>query len=130
MKSNQYSRAKDLLQKYHTIQPNNNQAICLIAEVLQRANDTDQAKSWLVRSPIFISWHSFRFFFIRYLQALSTHRTDAHLHRRIGELIDAQGDKADAIQYYFDVNFDNLDSFEYYFSYSRLTDIIHAIFQH
>jgi thioredoxin-like negative regulator of GroEL len=62
MKSNQYSRAKDLLQKYHTIQPNNNQAICLIAEVLQRANDTDQAKSWLVRSPIFISWHSFRFF--------------------------------------------------------------------
>ena len=40
----------------------------------------------------------------RYLQALSTHRADGYLHRRIGELIDAQGDKADAFQYYFDVS--------------------------
>jgi len=47
------------------------------------------------------------FLLFRYLQALSTHRTDGHLHRRIGELIDAQGDKSDAIQYYFDVNFNN-----------------------
>ena len=39
----------------------------------------------------------------RYLQALSTHRLDGHLQRRIGEVIDMQGDKSDAIQYYFDV---------------------------
>lgn len=39
----------------------------------------------------------------RYLQALSTHRTDARLHRRIGELIDSQGYKSEAIQYFFDV---------------------------
>ncbi len=43
----------------------------------------------------------------RYLQALSTHRTDGYLHRHIGELIDGQGDKSDAIQYYFDVNSNN-----------------------
>jgi hypothetical protein len=41
------------------------------------------------------------------LQALSTHRTDGYLHRHIGELIDGQGDKSDAIQYYFDVNSNN-----------------------
>ncbi|CAF5099041.1 unnamed protein product, partial [Rotaria sp. Silwood1] len=34
-----------------------------------------------------------------YLQALSIHRTDGHLHRRIGELIDSQGDKSNALQY-------------------------------
>lgn len=39
----------------------------------------------------------------RYLQALSAHRTDAHLHQQIGELFDNQGDKSDALQYYFDV---------------------------
>jgi hypothetical protein len=43
------------------------------------------------------------FFCFRYLQALSSHQSDGHLHRRIGEVIDLQGDKSDAIQYYFDV---------------------------
>jgi len=44
-------------------------------------------------------------YLFRYLQALTTHRLDAHLHQRIGEVIDLQGDKSDAIQYYFDVRF-------------------------
>ncbi|CAF0943555.1 unnamed protein product [Rotaria sordida] len=81
--SNQYQRVKDLLHKYIVIQPENTQIFCLMAQVLQQTNDIDHAKSW-------------------YLQALSIHRTDGHLHRRIGELIDSQGDKSDAIQYYFD----------------------------
>ena len=84
MKSNQYQRVKDLLHKYTTIQPSNAQVFCLMAEILQKTNDMEHAKSW-------------------YLQALSSHRLDAHLQRRIGEVIDEQGDKSDAIQYYFDV---------------------------
>ncbi|CAF3860357.1 unnamed protein product [Rotaria sp. Silwood2] len=83
MKLNQYQRVKDLLHKYTIIQPSNAQVFCLMAEVLQRTNDVEHAKSW-------------------YLQALSTHRMDGHLHQRIGEVIDLQGDKSDAIQYYFD----------------------------
>ncbi|CAF0950545.1 unnamed protein product [Rotaria sordida] len=83
MKSKQYQRVKDLLHKYTIIQPTNAQVFCLMAEVLEHTNDIDNAKSW-------------------YLQALSTHRMDGHLHRRIGEVIDVQGDKSDAIQYYFD----------------------------
>ncbi|CAF3973646.1 unnamed protein product, partial [Rotaria magnacalcarata] len=83
MKSKQFQRCKDLLHKYTIIQPSNAQVFCLMAEVLQHTNDSENAKSW-------------------YLQALSTYRTDGHLHRRIGEVIDIQGDKADAIQYYFD----------------------------
>ncbi len=43
---------------------------------------------------------------------MSTHRLDAHLQRRIGEVIDIQGDKSDAIQYYFDVR--NLIEFNIY----------------
>lgn len=43
--------------------------------------------------------------FCRYLQALSAHRSDAHLLRQIGELFDNQGDKSDALQYYFDVSY-------------------------
>ncbi|CAF4968639.1 unnamed protein product, partial [Rotaria socialis] len=35
--------------------------------------------------------------------ALSGHRTDGYLHRRLGELVDSQGDKSEALQYYFDV---------------------------
>ncbi|CAF1070793.1 unnamed protein product [Rotaria sordida] len=83
MKSKQYQRVKDLLHKYTIIQPTNAQVFCLMAEVLEHTNDIDNAKSW-------------------YLQALSTHRMDGHLHRRIGEVIDVQGDKSAAIQYYFD----------------------------
>ncbi|CAF3044332.1 unnamed protein product [Rotaria socialis] len=83
MKSKQFQRCKDLLHKYTIIQPSNAQVFCLMAEVLQHTNDSENAKSW-------------------YLQALSTYRTDGHLHRRIGEVVDIQGDKADAIQYYFD----------------------------
>ncbi|CAF3762100.1 unnamed protein product [Rotaria sp. Silwood1] len=81
--SNQYQRVKDYLHKYTVIQPENTQVFCLMAKVLQQTNDLDHAKSW-------------------YLQALSIHRTDGHLHRRIGELIDSQGDKSNALQYYFD----------------------------
>ncbi|CAF0836099.1 unnamed protein product [Adineta ricciae] len=83
IKSNQYQRVKDYLHKYMTIQPDNSQVFCLMGQVLQQTNDIDHAKSW-------------------YLQALSTHRTDGYLHRHIGELLDNQGDKADALQYYFD----------------------------
>ncbi|UJR22611.1 hypothetical protein I4U23_025652 [Adineta vaga] len=83
IKCNQYQRVKDYLHKYTTIQPDNSQVFCLMAQVLQKTNDMDHAKSW-------------------YLQALSMHRTDGYLHRHIGELIDMQGDKADALQYYFD----------------------------
>ncbi|UJR26463.1 hypothetical protein I4U23_007793 [Adineta vaga] len=83
MKSNQYQRVKDLLHKYETIQPANAQVFCLMGDVLQQTNDSEHAKSW-------------------YLQALSKYRTDGHLHRRIGEIVDMQGDKSDAIQYYFD----------------------------
>ena len=48
MKSNQYQRVKDLLHKYTSIQPSNAQVFCLMAEVLQRTNDTEHAKSWSV----------------------------------------------------------------------------------
>jgi len=48
MKAKQYQRVKDLLHKYTTIQPNNAQVFCLMAQILQQTNDTDQAKSWLV----------------------------------------------------------------------------------
>ena len=58
-------------------------------------------------------------FLCRYLQALSTHRTDGYLHRHIGELLDNQGDKADALQYYFDVSSLNPD-FHSNFQLSRL----------
>ncbi|CAF0743268.1 unnamed protein product [Didymodactylos carnosus] len=83
MKSNQYQRVKDLLHKYTTIQPQNTQVFCLMAKTLQQTNDADHAKSW-------------------YLQALSAYRMDSHLHRKLGELIDEQGDKSDAFQYFFD----------------------------
>ncbi|CAF3940589.1 unnamed protein product, partial [Adineta steineri] len=102
MKSNQYQRVKDLLHKYTVIQPTNAQVFCLMAEALQQTNDTEHAKSW-------------------YLQALSTYRTDGHLHRRIGEVIDKQGDKSDAIQYYFDAyrhnpcDIDTLEWLAYYY---------------
>ncbi|CAF1310006.1 unnamed protein product [Adineta steineri] len=83
IKSRQFQRVKDYLHKYTIIQPDNSQVFCLMAQVLQQTNDIDQAKSW-------------------YLQALSIHRTDGYLHRRIGELIDGQSNKSDALQYYFD----------------------------
>jgi hypothetical protein len=102
MKSNQYQRVKDLLHKYTIIQPSNAQAFCLMAEVLLQTNDIEHAKSWSVEKQNFHELFCILFLF-RYLQALSTHRLDAHLQRRIGEVIDLQGDKSDAIQYYFDV---------------------------
>jgi len=77
-----------------------------MAETLEKTHDTEQAKSWLVDRVYVCVRVRIKFlmeFFLRYLQALSLHRTDGHLHRRIGELIDNQGDKVDAIQYYFDV---------------------------
>ena len=40
----------------------------------------------------------------RYLQTLSSRRTDRHLHRRIGEFFNSQGDRSGALQYYFDVD--------------------------
>ncbi|CAF2190201.1 unnamed protein product [Rotaria magnacalcarata] len=83
IQSKQYQRVKHLLHKYATMQPDNSQVSCLMAKILQETQDFDQAKSW-------------------YLQALSSHRTDGHLHRRLGELIDSQGDKSEALQYYFD----------------------------
>ena len=49
MKSNQYQRVKDFLHKYTIIQPSNAQVFCLMAEALQQTNDTEQAKSWLVK---------------------------------------------------------------------------------
>lgn len=69
----------------------------------------------------------------RYLQALSAHRTDAHLHQQIGELFDNQGDKSDALQYYFDVFSFCIHRFSssiFVFSIFRPIDIIHVIFQH
>lgn len=60
MKSNQYQRVKDLLHKYTTIQPSNAQVFCLMAEVLQKTNDVEHAKSWSVKSSIFFFfsyWH-------------------------------------------------------------------------
>jgi thioredoxin-like negative regulator of GroEL len=48
MKSNQYQRVKDLLHKYTMIQPTNSQVFCLMAQVLQKTNDIENAKSWLV----------------------------------------------------------------------------------
>ncbi|CAF0751378.1 unnamed protein product, partial [Didymodactylos carnosus] len=83
MRSNQYQRVKDLLHKYHTIQPTNAQVFCLMAKALQQSDDIDNAKSW-------------------YLQALSAYRMDGHLQRKLGELIDEQGDKSDAFQYFYD----------------------------
>ncbi len=50
MKSNQYQRVKDLLHKYTSIQPSNAQVFCLMAEVLQRTNDVEHAKSWSVKT--------------------------------------------------------------------------------
>jgi thioredoxin-like negative regulator of GroEL len=50
MKSNQYQRVKDLLHKYTIIQPSNAQVFCLMAEILQRTNDVEHAKSWLVNT--------------------------------------------------------------------------------
>jgi hypothetical protein len=52
---------------------------------------------------------------------------DGHLHRRIGEVIDTQGDKSDAIQYYYDVNCFIDFQFDFYFFDKRLIDIIHVI---
>jgi len=49
MKVNQYQRVKDLLHKYTIIQPTNAQVFCLMAETLQQTNDTENAKSWLVK---------------------------------------------------------------------------------
>ncbi len=49
MKANQYQRVKDFLHKYTIIQPTNAQVFCLMAEVLQQTNDTENAKSWLVK---------------------------------------------------------------------------------
>lgn len=46
MKLDQYQRVKDYLHKYTTIQPDNTQVFCLMAEVLQHTKDTEHAKSW------------------------------------------------------------------------------------
>ena len=48
IKSQQYQRVKDFLHKYTIIQPDNSQVFCLMAQILQQTNDTEQAKSWFV----------------------------------------------------------------------------------
>ena len=64
MKSNQYQRVKDLLHKYTTIQPTNAQVFCLMAEILQRTNDTEHSKSWLVKRRILILKVFLKFMYI------------------------------------------------------------------
>jgi len=64
MKAKQYQRVKDLLHKYTTIQPNNAQVFCLMAQILQQTNDTDQAKSWLVIKQIVFFYYSPEFILI------------------------------------------------------------------
>jgi len=63
MKAKQYQRVKDLLHKYTTIQPNNTQVFCLMAQILQQTNDTDQAKSWLVIKQLVFFFIILRNFF-------------------------------------------------------------------
>lgn len=41
--------------------------------------------------------------FHRYLQLLGLVPTDPHIHQRLGQIFDSEGDKQQAYQYYFDV---------------------------
>lgn len=41
----------------------------------------------------------------RYLQLLGLVPTDPHIHQRLGQIFDSEGDKQQAYQYYFDVSY-------------------------
>ena len=79
----------------------------------------------LVSTPVSSHFHHLILYAPRYLQALGSHRMDGHLHRRMGEVIDTQGDKADALQYYFDVSPSQLT---WHFSFTKTSP--HQAFRH
>ncbi|KAB7504104.1 Intraflagellar transport protein 88-like protein [Armadillidium nasatum] len=77
-----YEEALDNLLKHHAIVRNYPPCVYQIAHIYQLIGDNDQASE--------------------YLQLLGLVPTDPHILQRLGELFDAEGDKQQAYQYYFD----------------------------